>query len=269
MNYAQLLESSGTQHIDTGFVPNQNTRVVCKAFCPTSTKANFLFGARTSASSNQFMFAGSSDNCYTSGYGSAAKKFSAAYNNGRGMVVDKNKAVTTLTLPDGTTASVTGAEATFTAPCSMVLFGCNSNGKVTGGTAQIYYCQIYDNDVLVRDFWPCWDQDGVLCLYDKVGKKYYYNAGTGEFKGGGVSDSGGGGEAGGTISFTINGTVYTADSGMTWAQWVASSCNTAGIEMNGSEVYSPSTDGFVAYNDGRGTVGPSDKIISGYNYWLI
>lgn len=48
-------------------------------------------------------------------------------------------------------------------------------------TAKIYSCKIYDNGVLMRDFWLCYDPDGVACLYDKVEKKYYYNAGTGEF----------------------------------------------------------------------------------------
>jgi hypothetical protein len=41
-----------------------------------------------------------------------------------------------------------------------------------------------DNGVLVRDMWPCYDPDGVACLYDKVEKKYYYNAGSGAFTAG-------------------------------------------------------------------------------------
>ena len=40
---------------------------------------------------------------------------------------------------------------------------------------------MYDNGVLIRDFRPCLDPDGVACLYDKVEKKYYHNAGSGEF----------------------------------------------------------------------------------------
>lgn len=47
--------------------------------------------------------------------------------------------------------------------------------------AKIYYFKIYDNDVLVRDFIPVLDKYGTPCMYDKVERKFYYNAGTGDF----------------------------------------------------------------------------------------
>ena len=46
---------------------------------------------------------------------------------------------------------------------------------------KVYYVQIYDNDVLVRDFIPVLDYNGTPCMYDKVERKFYYNAGTGQF----------------------------------------------------------------------------------------
>lgn len=39
-----------------------------------------------------------------------------------------------------------------------------------------------------------------------------------------------------TISFTIGGTSYEADDGMTWADWVNSSYNTGGFFVNGNEI---------------------------------
>ena len=68
----------------------------------------------------------------------------------------------------------------------MYLFNAdvNNSDDYSGYSGKIYYCQIYDNGTLVRDFWPCYDPDGVACLYDKVEKKYYYNAGTGAFTAG-------------------------------------------------------------------------------------
>ncbi len=47
---------------------------------------------------------------------------------------------------------------------------------------RIYYCKIYDDGVLVRDFIPVLDKEGTPSMYDKVEKKFYYNQGTGEFK---------------------------------------------------------------------------------------
>ncbi len=52
---------------------------------------------------------------------------------------------------------------------------------ITGTTDKIKLLQIWDNDVLVRDFIPVLDPYGVPCMYDKVEKKFYYNAGTGQF----------------------------------------------------------------------------------------
>lgn len=180
INYIDYIESSGTQYIDTGFVPNQDTRMIIKAICPIGS-TNFLFGARTSSSSNQFMFAGSASGYYTTGYGATQETYSTDYNSDSAIVIDKNKQTTTLTLSDGTSTSVSGTYTTFTAPCNLVLFGCNTNGTVAKGKVSIFNCQIYDNNVLVRDFYPCLDPDGVACLYDKVNQQYYYNAGTGTF----------------------------------------------------------------------------------------
>ena len=71
-----------------------------------------------------------------------------------------------------------------------------------------------------------------------------------------------------TISFTIAGTKYQAEEGMTWAEFMASDYNTDGIRMNGSEIYYPPTDGFIRYSD-YSVVGQNDEIISEYTYQLV
>ena len=45
----------------------------------------------------------------------------------------------------------------------------------------LWYARLLVNDVLVRDFIPCLDFDGVPCMYDTIGRKTFYNAGTGTF----------------------------------------------------------------------------------------
>ena len=54
-------------------------------------------------------------------------------------------------------------------------------GTPYSALGKIYYLQIYDNDILVRDFIPVLDKNGVTCMFDKVERKFYYNAGTGDF----------------------------------------------------------------------------------------
>ena len=52
----------------------------------------------------------------------------------------------------------------------------NSTPAGTGVVGKIYYAQIYSGDTLVADMIPVKKSDGTLCLYDKVRKKYIYNA---------------------------------------------------------------------------------------------
>lgn len=50
--------------------------------------------------------------------------------------------------------------------------------------SSIYFksCRIWKNGALVRDLVPCRrDSDSVVCMYDKVSKSYFLNAGTGTF----------------------------------------------------------------------------------------
>ena len=64
---------------------------------------------------------------------------------------------------------------------NLYLFNVNgySFNKFIG---RIYYLKIWDsNDILVRDFIPVLDKNGTPCMYDRVEKKFYYNAGTGQF----------------------------------------------------------------------------------------
>ena len=50
------------------------------------------------------------------------------------------------------------------------------------GSGNLYYCKLYENDILVGDFIPVKRKDdGVICLYDKVSKQFLLNQGTGSF----------------------------------------------------------------------------------------
>ena len=176
VNFVEYIQSSGAQYIDALFKPNQNTRVVVD-FEITGGTNEVLYGARVSSSSDGICFYKRTTGYYASQYNDTTADTSVA-NDTKRHTVDANKNVTYL---DGE-AVRTHTAGTFTAPVSLVLFASNDNGAVKYyANAKIYSCQIYDNDVLVRDMWPCYDPNGVACLYDKVTKNYFYNAGTGSF----------------------------------------------------------------------------------------
>lgn len=69
---------------------------------------------------------------------------------------------------------------------SMILFGVtNHENSVTPFGAynmKVYRLKLYENDVLVRDYVPCYrTSDNVIGLYDTVNKVFYQNNGTGSF----------------------------------------------------------------------------------------
>lgn len=68
---------------------------------------------------------------------------------------------------------------------AMLLFGVSSKDSVApdGSKAvmRLYSCKIYDNGVLVRDFYPV-SLNGIGYLFDDVSKQLFGNAGTGFFK---------------------------------------------------------------------------------------
>ncbi len=186
--HVEYIESSGTQYIDTGFKPNQNTRVVCSGILEVSSSTNWLFGARNSSSAGQFFFAAGAAGYYLSGYNTEQNSYPTSMNSTNRIVVDKNKNVTTLTSND-TSSAATHAAATFSVNYNMLLFAVNTAGAVSYGKARIYSCQIYDNGTLVRDYVPAVKADGTVGLYENVNGTFYANAGTGVFARGAESGS--------------------------------------------------------------------------------
>lgn len=179
--YIQLeyIQSSGTQYIDTGFKPNQDTRLVATVDFSPATAWRWIFGGRQAASSNAFGFLSQENSKYRFDYGASTNSLSYEPTGYITIDINKNKCHINSTL--ASTATYT----TFTSPVSCFLFGNNNNGTYTGGsTLKMYSCQIYDNNVLIRNFVPCKNSDGIIGMYDTTNNQFYQNLGTGEFVGG-------------------------------------------------------------------------------------
>ena len=177
--YTQLeyIESTGTQYIDTGFKPNNNTRVVMD-ITPVSVNGTHLFGSRSSNSASDYFLFLCPGGHYRDDY-AADKLVTTIAPSGR-VVIDKNKNSITI---GGTTS--THMAASFTGAYPIALLASNTGGSVTYFTkAKLYSCRIYSNGTLVRDFFPCKNASGAVGLYDTVGRQFYANAGTGSFTAG-------------------------------------------------------------------------------------
>ena len=185
--YTELayIQSTGTQYINSGFVPNQDTRVVMECMATSlSSKGSFLFGTRESYIKNAFEVALTTSQTFHN-YGTKYQFANFSYVLER-MTIDANKNVCTFSAQSGT-VSITLDAATFTAPTSLIIGSAYDAGSIYTGESSwngyIYSCQIYDNGTLVRDFVPCINASGEVGLYDLVNSQLYGNAGTGVFTG--------------------------------------------------------------------------------------
>lgn len=177
----EYIQSSGSQRIDTGFIPNSESRIVMDCYRINNSSADHFFGVRTgSQSKNGFSFY-IYNSGWRSGYGNQGEGPNGP-SSGH-YLIDKNKNVATIN--DGEVV-ITSNEQTFTCEGTAYLFAMNNTGMNPGyGTLRLYNCQIYDDGVLVRDFIPVKRlSDNVVCLYDRVANMFYTNSGSGSFTAG-------------------------------------------------------------------------------------
>ena len=180
----EYIQSTGTQYIDTGFKPNQNSRVVADFQLTASGVWQSVFGAwkYTSDYVDSFVFLATSSNFFRTDFGADRVSFSSSLSTLNRHIVDHNKTSVTL---DSTTVS--HRSQTFSSSYNLNIFAGN-----TGGTAsefakmKLYSCKIYDNGTLIRDYIPCQTTAGEIGLWDDVNGVFYGNAGTGTFTAGPV-----------------------------------------------------------------------------------
>lgn len=178
----KYIQSTGTQYINTGFAPNQSTRVVCDTVFAAVSVGAWLFGARHEIADRTFGFLTYQNN-YRSDFDTSSDGTITETQSGR-FTIDKDGNITKI---NGSTVK-TATAGTFQCSHSLFLFANNNNGTVSGyGKATVYSCQIYDNGTLVRDFIAAKLSDGTVGLYDKLNGLLYINVGTGTFISGGYA----------------------------------------------------------------------------------
>lgn len=179
----EYIESTGTQYIDTGFKPNQDTRVVLDVEPTTSQDTKTIFGARIAWKHADYTFWYINDTQFQTDYGDNVQIVDVD-NLLKRVTIDKNKDVTTVG-----SYKVTNTANAFQSEFPMYLFAMNQNGAVDSRmiTAKVYSCQIYDNGTLVRDYVPVQRVDGTVGLLDQVNNVFYPDAAGGDFIAGPVA----------------------------------------------------------------------------------
>ena len=179
------LQSSGTQWIEMGVAPNQNTKAVLKIKINEFTRQGAtLIGSRTDTNSNDQFFT------YLDYIGGGRFLFRVDGQPEtipwKGLTTDKIYTVTLsgtemkAELEDGTAVFLkTFSVSDFTSTVTMALF--KSKPFNNGFQGRVYSCKHYSGDELIQDFQPCLDAEGVPCMFDFVSQKPFYNVGTGSF----------------------------------------------------------------------------------------
>lgn len=180
----EYLESSGTQYIDTGFKPNPTTTKFELSYSTTSS-STFPFGSRVSSnfpSTHSCTSYISSTSVRADWAGSNSVAFSTTSGKINNLICENNK----MTL-NGSDYQGSVEKSSSYLDYNFLLFNMwdgSSGVRATGFTGKFYKAKLWDNGTLIRDFIPCIDPLGVACMYDLVGKKPYYNQGTGTFTAG-------------------------------------------------------------------------------------
>ena len=179
----EYIASTGTQYIDTGFIPNQNTGFEIEflsndKISPTTGEFGAILGAREKSSVNELQLttytAKNSGDKGTLRFGSSS--YDANISVGEKNVVSlKNREY----ISNGNKQTF---EDEFTAPSTLTLFALNQSGRITQhGSVRIYSFKLYNDNKMIRDFIPCITTSGEVGLYDLVLGRFYTNQGEGEF----------------------------------------------------------------------------------------
>lgn len=172
----EFIQTSGTQCIDTGIIPKDNTyQVNTKIEVVTTTQNISIFG--TSLGSTYYMVTPYSSKWYYGTNGTeknggvysatVGKQYTITYN-------DKNHSFMT-----NNSIIATGLTCTATEP-----IGINSRGTSNIGSFKYFYFQIINNatDEIIMDLVPCYRKsDRMAGMYDTISGEFFTNVGTGEF----------------------------------------------------------------------------------------
>ena len=172
----EYIESTGTQYIDTDIKSKITTKIEMMFQCTSYTDYSCLVGSVIAGNVNSRFYINQSNNKFNIAYGDPVidtinvdNSIHTVVFNSISCLIDNNSYNVSSHIYNNNNLNI-------------FLFAQNNSGSVSSkGNFKIFYCKIWDNDILVRDYIPVKDMPGITCLYDKVTKQFYYNKGTGRF----------------------------------------------------------------------------------------
>ena len=183
------IENTSNAYIDTGYKAGTNTRIVIRMMMTTTGK--YVWGARTAANNKAFGFYGADSQSKARwDYGNALLQgnFKCATNKIYTIINSSN----ILVVWDETTKtsySINCTASVFQCDYNMYLFGVNQKDSYAATTRGLLYgCQIYDDNILVRDYIPArLKSTEKYGLWDKVNGVFYTSPNGVDFSGASVT----------------------------------------------------------------------------------
>ena len=171
----EYIQSTGTQWIDTNFIPDNNTRVKTKVqFDSAVNGQGTVFGSSLGYNNSGF-------ECFRWGthisfmWGTKAWYSEYSFDINDVAEIDWNKNVLNYKKNNENILQAIFNNQTFTTAYPLKLFSL-SRGQYYDdvGHIKMYYAQIYDNGVLILDFIPARrNSDGVVGMYDAANQTFY------------------------------------------------------------------------------------------------
>ena len=196
----EYIESTGTQYLNTGYIPKTNTKIELDlsfngSFKDISTYSgsNKFIGVSDSNAQVFNVNFGSAPTEYNNLYPWVNKKYQ--YDGQQAEAIHITDSIrtnrNTLTIENGriqygiVSRTISSKESDQISP--MYLFAlnnvsANTTNIFTSFNMRVYYMKIYEGNNLMREFVPCInDSTGKAGLYDLVTGTFYGNSGTGDF----------------------------------------------------------------------------------------
>ena len=183
------IESSGSQYIDTGITTDDTVEFEMKVnMLETSREFMSPIGSREVVSGkirnglvywHKYQTNNKKSITFGKDYssGTTGIEYNSTYSH---MGVDtiltfKNK-ILTISSEQGTETIQPTLDSPFSSAINMWLFCDNTGGSTDSlSNMRLYYCKIWKNGELVRDFIPCTHYTGHVCLLDQVSNTFFYS----------------------------------------------------------------------------------------------
>lgn len=176
----EYIESTGTQYINTRFYPDANTNAKYK-ICVNEYKT---WGPHLLSSKNFFFpFFRNNDNALIAIRGTDTKLIINNITFSNNQTYEYESFWNNDVLLNGTkVGELASDKERDTTPLYIGAYGGEPNSSTYSLVGKIYYCQIYNENIINRDFIPCYRiSDGEIGLYDTVNDEFYTNSGSGTF----------------------------------------------------------------------------------------